>query len=475
MDASLNALTDHEAAMQWNVTRTAVRKRRMKLGIVVERAIEPKWTKQQLKQLGCDSDNKLAEQFGVSPYWIRKARADRGIPAYVPPQPPATVVERSESHLWTSQQEARLGSTFDTELADEWGILPTAVTRRRNQLGIAPFRRGGEIEWTKAMLRRLGTVPDGTFARDYDTTHMAVKIKRIQQGILPYGKSEMDPEPELPLDVINQIGIVTDAELSRTYGVARAKIRIYRALNGIELAEVERKAAYTWSPKDDALLGTMSDGKVASRLNITKQMVGYRRKQLGTQPYGTRDDFRWTKKRVEELGAEPDAVLGRRWKISPREVRQKREALQVPACERTQAVLPDVCREQLGTKPDTELAREFGFSATFIRNERNAAGIKPFRTSAAFKWTQKAIAQLGKIADSDLAIKLGVSVQFVAAKRCSLGIPAKRRPHKIDWQDPKVIKLLGTVSDQELARKWGVTSGAVSDARRRRGIASFQP
>ena len=170
-------------------------------------------------------------------------------------------------------------------LADRWNVSPGAVARLRTSLGIEPFQQGKELEWTKGMLNLLGEVPDGTLAREYEVSPASVKIKRIEMGILPFGKKTMDPEPDLPKKVIEKIGKIPDKQLSDQFGVARRHIRIYRALNKIPPAEYEIPLLHTWSKAEEALLGTMSDGNVARRLQIPTTQVSHHRKSLGIAPF----------------------------------------------------------------------------------------------------------------------------------------------------------------------------------------------
>jgi hypothetical protein len=97
------------------------------------------------------------------------------------------------------------------------------------------------------MLDLLGEVPDGTLAREYEISPASVKIKRIEMGILPFGKMHMDPEPELPRRVIPLIGKVPDKCLSDQFNVARLKIRIYRALHKIPLADFKQPTLHDWT------------------------------------------------------------------------------------------------------------------------------------------------------------------------------------------------------------------------------------
>ncbi|TWT56327.1 hypothetical protein [Allorhodopirellula solitaria] len=475
IDRALENMTDVEASVQFHIRRAAIRRRRHELGILRPTSEEPAWTAKHESLLGTMPDREIAAQTGIKSYWVRKRRIDLQIPPYQVPEAIDATQQHRPPHRWTASEEALLGTEPDTVIAHQLDLTPSIVTNHRNALEIEPYRRGGEVEWTPGMLRMLGDVPDGTLAREYGVAHSAVKLRRIEEGIPPFGRATMDPDPELPLDVIELVGKETDQRLSKTYGVARYKIRIYRALHGIDQAPPMDRFAHHWTEQDDQLLGTASDRRVAAKIGVRPQQVMYRRVQLGIPSPGKKSSLRWTKKRIDQLGRDPDHVLGKQWNVSPSVVRKKREELEIEPCKRRSQELSVEARELLGTVPDNVLAKQFGFSPTFIRNARNDAGIAPCRSTAPFIWKKKNLKRLGRVHDDVLAQELSLSPEFIAQKRRALGIAAFRRVNKVDWNDPKIRKQLGVISDAELARKLGVTSGAILSKRKALGIPAWKP
>src|SRR5215470_10404455 len=87
----------------------------------------------------------------------------------------------------------------------------------------------------------------------------------------------------------------------------------------------------------------------------------------------------------------------------------------------------------------------------------------------AFNWTPKLIARLGKTPDSILAHQLGIPIKKVVAEREARGIGLVTGPRR--WT-AREIRLLGTMPDNELARRLRRTS---SDVRRQRGSLKIKP
>lgn len=474
IDRALETMTDTEASIRFHIRRWALRKRRAELGFLRPMEIEPDWTSQHEALLGTMPDTQIAAQTGIKLYWVRKRRFERGIPTY---QIPETVETREHrgAHTWTVAEEALLGTMPDTVIAERLDLTPSTVTKYRQSLGIESFRKGGDVEWTPGMLRLLGDVPDGTLAREYGISHSSVKIRRIEEGIYPYGQTAMDPDPVLPLDVIELIGKETDQRLFQVYGVARQKIRLYRALHGIQAAPPPDRFIHHWTQEDEQLLGTNSDRRVAAQIGVTPMQAMYRRTQLGIPSAGKKSSLRWTQNRIAQLGREPDHVLAKHWNVPQGLIRIKREELGIEPCLRNHQELSPEAGKLLGTMNDRALARQYGVSATFIRNARLEAGIDAYRSTSPFLWKRKDLKRLGTVHDDVLAQELGVSPQFIALKRSQLGIEAHRRVHKVNWHDPKIQKQLGVISDGELARKLGVTPGAVRSKRVNLNIEAWKP
>ncbi|MBL8856108.1 MAG: hypothetical protein JNK57_19240 [Planctomycetaceae bacterium] len=474
LDALIGTVPDRVVAERYGIAPRSVHQRRRKLQIkskAVSRTAAPRWTKKIDKLMGTMHDTDLAKQIGTTKYHVRSRREELGILPYVaPPLPPSEMAPRKKLVL-TQTQQRKLGTVPDTQLADQWGCTAGTVTRLRNQLGIAPFIEAKETEWTTGMLNLLGEIPDGTLAREYEVCPVAVKIKRIELGILPYGKKQMDPEPELPAHVIPLIGKMTDKQIADKFKVNRVRIRVYRALHKIPLADYSNPTHHDWTKDEESVLGTKSDGDVARQLNIPPMQVRHRRVVLGIPPFDRKEKVCWSAARVEQLGKMPDQYLARQWGYPQADVRSKRESLGIPPCRHKERPWTKAEIAKLGTMLDTELARELRISQTGVAKKREELGIPPFRSGGPYAWKAKELKRLGQIPDDELAMELGLSYQFVAAKRVELGISARRRSD-LRWTK-EVIKKMGVISDAQLAAELGCSTGLVKQKRQQLNIPPF--
>lgn len=213
---------------------------------------------------------------------------------------------------------------------------------------------------------------------------------------------------------------------------------------------------------EDALLGKLTDGEVAEKLNRTLSAVRDRRKFLGKpavgyapQPFRMEREprDRYARLFATKSNQELRAILG--W--SHKRIHTRRRQLADGKVRKQQ---PEWTLEEdrlLGTKPDEALARKFGRPVSAVRHRRGKKRIRLKKD-----WRPEDDKVLGTRTDHEIALLLGRSVTNVAWRRNKLGIPpkAKARP----WT-PEEESLLGQKPDQELARKFGRTVVAV-EARR---------
>jgi hypothetical protein len=233
---------------------------------------------------------------------------------------------------------------------------------------------------------------------------------------------------------------------------------------------VEKRASNTsrsarrfpWTNEEDALLGKLTDGEVAEKLNRTLGGVRDRRKFLGKtavshspQPFHMEREPRdgYARLFAAKSNQELRTMLG--W--SYKRIYTRRRQLAGGKVRRLQ---PEWTLEEdrlLGTKPDAVLAKMFGRSVKSVRARRGKKRIRLQKD-----WRPEDDRVLGTRTDHEIALLLGRSVTNVAWRRNKLGIPpkAKARP----WT-PEEESLLGLKPDQELARKFGRTVVAV-EARR---------
>lgn len=85
------------------------------------------------------------------------------------------------------------------------------------------------------------------------------------------------------------------------------------------------------------------------------------------------------------------------------------------------------------------------------------------------QWTEEEIALLGTLTDNQVARRIGdISYIAVQKKRRALGIPPAKPVHP-PWTSEQ-IAMLGVLSDAELAQRTGRSSKAISQKRNQLGI-----
>ena len=132
----------------------------------------------------------------------------------------------------------------------------------------------------------------------------------------------------------------------------------------------------SWTPEEDALLGTMPDKKLARRLKRTYDAVAVRRLNKGIPPCNPKRKS-WRTEDDKVLGSRPDdqiALLLRRTVFS---VKNRRRKLGIRS-KRARLSYPWTAGEDqiLGTRPDPELVRKLGRSLESIRNRRRKLGVQ---------------------------------------------------------------------------------------------------
>lgn len=156
-------------------------------------------------------------------------------------------------------------------------------------------------------------------------------------------------------------------------------------------------------------------------------------------------------------------------------------------CQRQFAWTEDVIR-LLGTISDQALSSQLGCNRRTIAYQRDLRGIppfpekpKPFTTVVLLPDT---IERLGKEPDYLVAKRLGVSKFVIAKHRKLLGIPpcaeATGRNGRIPKgfnrypeTPPEIVALLGTMTDEDLAKIAGMSKPGIAAMRRRLGVPSY--
>jgi biotin operon repressor len=129
----LGKLSYADVAAKAGVTKLTVIKYAKALGLYVSRR---KWEAED--DLGNVPDTLLAEKHNVSIIAVARARLVRGIPIYQARKNNYRIAWKHWDHL--------LGTKSDSALATEIGCSHVAVLRRRQRLGILPYKRDKACE-----------------------------------------------------------------------------------------------------------------------------------------------------------------------------------------------------------------------------------------------------------------------------------------------------------------------------------------
>lgn len=169
----LGQLYDHEIAKQIGVSKATVYRARVSLGIpgrhhrndrVRGRIASIDWASLPLGQV---SDEEIARRCGCSRPTVARERTARGIPAY----------QRAPSRDWTA---VGLGTVADHVIAERLGVPVKTVMSARRRLGIRGARY---IDWDSMP---LGQRSDGDIAREYGVDRTGVSRARAARGIPPF-------------------------------------------------------------------------------------------------------------------------------------------------------------------------------------------------------------------------------------------------------------------------------------------------
>lgn len=146
--------------------------------------------------------------------------------------------------------------------------------------------------------------------------------------------------------------------------VYRAKV-IYGFLPG---------SSHSWTPAEDALLGTDIDDVIAKRIGRKPWAVGLRRKMLGIR---TKLHPRWTEEEDSILGLASDAELAEALGRSESTVRKRRSLLGIRGNPQKEE-RPNWKRKEdklLGTAPDRLVAKQIGRTLAEVMVRRVSLGI----------------------------------------------------------------------------------------------------
>ncbi len=388
-------------------------------------------------RLGRESDQDLAEAYGVSVSTIGTWRRQSGYPNSKAP-PPCKSAPRSCPRPRSSCKKPsgptslleihpglvdRLGREPDRKLAEVYGVSVNTIGRWRRKITPRHLRKSTpgrrsllEIHPKLAELEdRLGREPDRELAEAYGVSITTIKNWRRKIGYLKAPRSPTRKAPRAHPELANRLGREPDRELAEVYKVSISTIKTWRRQAGHPTAP--RSPTRCGSPELDERLGTMPDPVLAAERGVSRQAIALQRKRRGIPHY-----------RFEE---------------------------------RLTGVL-----DQLGRAPDYEIARSAGTCKEVVAKARRARGISPaprLRRSVPRGVPYEDL--LGTMLDTEIAVLHGITASAVGKTRERRGIPSVAPRYGVPYES-----LLGTIPDAEIARLHGITRLAVFKARMRRGI-----
>jgi len=338
-------------------------------------------------------------------------------------------------------------------------------TRRENAGG---FRSAWRFPWTPAEDALLGKAVDSEVAEKLNRKLGAVRDRRKFLGKPAWNHTRPAYVEREPRD--HYTGLFankSDRELRALLGWSYRRIHTRRRQLA---ARKVRQRQPEWTPEEDALLGTMPDAVLARKLGRTAAAVRARR---GVKRIRVKKDWRPEDDKV--LGTRKDREIAMLLGRHKANVAWRRKKLGIPAKAKLR---PWTAEEEalLGSKPDKELANLFGRTVLAVVMRRRALGRpkpdpqprvfkpcvatvpgKPNATAGNVKpgayyctWTVEEDALVGTMTDEEAARKLGCSVARVRRRRHLLGRASNNSKHR-HWM-PGEIALLGTRPDGEVAR-----------------------
>ncbi len=425
IEEQLGSMGDFSLACAFNIKPSALKRLRKKLGIQSIResfnTYSIQWTPSKIKRLGSTFDTQLAREWGVRPGIVTDKRNSLGILPYQQQQLP-TGDKGTIKHIWQPEEIALLGTDFDTVIASSIGVSPSTVTLYRNSMGIDPFSERSPIEWSQEMLDRLGEVSDLEFAEYFGISYVSARNKRVLMDIPNAVTGELTPLPQLCPAAIKKLGKITDLEISQQYNFIRYNIRLVRQYYGIPpLSPPKKGRKYDWNKKIINKMGKSSDRDLAIEFNIPKGLISRKRRQLGIPLHQAAASFEWTAIMLKQLPLMAPPFFAQSFKVDLSIVRQKLAELNITAHQGAKHWLDDELA-LVGTHTDAHIAKLLNLNTTLVRLKRRELGIASFRKSEPFDWQPQDITLLGKYTDAEIGYKLGLHPSVVGKTRTRLKI-----------------------------------------------------
>ncbi len=359
-----------------------------------------------------------------------------------------------------------------------------------------------EQQLSPELIARLGKEPDTKLAAEFKVRLGAVKWARRKRGIP--GFSYLEALPKNP-EFMALLGKASDYELGRRFGCSNATVKIIRESLGVPVYVPEPSAELI------AALGTMADEEVAAQFGCKYSYVLRERKKRGIPALCRMSQLETNEEFLSLVGKIPDHSLAYKFGCSLGWIGRYRKSKSIPPFHKNQASAGAAWQAEnlaqvlplLGTVPDSELARQFGGHGSRYTRLRNKRGIAPYQPESlaaetsqvnetlfekvpqapvsdrprrrsnkpTYSIPEEVIARLGTINDAQLSRETGTPHEHIKHYRTWLNIPANRKHAVID---PDLLACLGTMTDLDVAEKFGRKFSWVRKERKKRGIPGFK-
>jgi hypothetical protein len=258
-------MTDQNLARKIHRAISAVRLRRLKLGIHAYNPQRHNWTSADRQLLGQRPDDQVALLLGTTQKAVLHRRSLLRRPA-CPQQRQAALSQ------WSTEEDEIVRTQEITEAVHLLKRTRSAILNRRRTLGVCAIVRR---EWTPEQDQLFKRLNDREIAQKLGRTQSSVENRRTRLKI-PV------PKPGWRFFTAEEdalLGTDTDAVIAKRLGRHPSSVQARRLRLGLGKWKSRRRRP--WSPEEDAILGTASDSEVASRLDRHIATVCIRRQKLG--------------------------------------------------------------------------------------------------------------------------------------------------------------------------------------------------
>ena len=358
IDPLLGTMPDGKLAGMYKIDINRIVTRRYALGVSAFQtsknwsAIDPR--------LGEVPDVELARIHKISPIAIKERRVALGIPGFV----------REQKWDWASIDPLlKMGGGSILDISRKFDVPESMLYYRCKKLGII-YPKLDPPCWAE-IDPLLGTMSDIKLGKKFNTPTRSVNKRRNKLGIPPYRT-----RPVIDWTNIDPyLGTCPDKELAEEYDVSTTTIGNRRRLLGIPSFSgiIGRKSTINWEIIEPHL-GTTTDKKLADKYNLSATTIWARRRKLGIKPYFQPVDWKKTEHLFYKI---PDMDLAKMQGVSTPAVAAARKKLGISASRKDLSVIDPY----LDTLSVAEIAEKFGLKKWSVYHRRQLVKRKKLNNS----------------------------------------------------------------------------------------------